>query len=170
MEEQNPYRGPDAVVAQLQGVDELAGRGTRFGAAFLDGIILLVIIVPLMYLGGYWKAAMSAAQAGQQVSIGLTLTWAAVGFLVFVLVQGFPLHASGQTWGKRVTSIKIVDLDGNKPALGRLLGLRYLPVQLVTNVPLVGPLVALVNVLLIFRADHRCGHDLIAGTRVVVAR
>jgi uncharacterized RDD family membrane protein YckC len=48
-----------------------------------------------------------------------------------------------------------------------LLGLRYLPVQLITNVPLAGPVLNLVNVLMIFRGDRRCGHDLIAGTRVV---
>ncbi|MGH8032363.1 MAG: RDD family protein [Luteimonas sp.] len=131
--------------------------------------ILLIVIGPLMYFGGYWAAAMSAAQSGQQAGIGTTLMWAAIGFLVFVLVQGIPLNATGQTWGKRITSIKIVDLAGNKPPLGRLLGLRYLQIQLVSNIPLVGPLVAIINVLLIFRGDRRCGHDLIAGTKVVRA-
>ena len=45
--------------------------------------------------------------------------------------------------------------------------MRYFPVQLVGNIPFIGPLLGIVNVLLIFRADRRCGHDLIAGTRVV---
>jgi uncharacterized RDD family membrane protein YckC len=36
--------------------------------------------------------------------------------------------------------------------------------------PFVGPLLSIVNVLLIFRDDRRCGHDLIAGTRVVKLR
>lgn len=169
MNEQNPYRGPDSTVAEVSGGDELAGRGTRLGAAIIDGIIMLVILVPLMYLGGYWQAAMTAAQAGGQVGFGTTLLWAVIGFVVFVVVQGFPLNASGQTWGKKILNIKIVDLDGNKPPLGRLLGLRYLPVGVVTNIPFIGPLAGLVNVLLIFRNDRRCGHDLIAGTRVVHA-
>jgi uncharacterized RDD family membrane protein YckC len=34
---------------------------------------------------------------------------------------------------------------------------------------MIGPVLALVDVLLIFRNDRRCGHDLIAGTRVVHA-
>jgi uncharacterized RDD family membrane protein YckC len=169
MNDPNPYRGPDSTVAQYATTDELAGRGTRLGAAILDGIILLVILVPLMYFGGYWKTAMAAAQAGSGVGIGTTLMWALIGFVVFVAVQFVPLNASGQTWGKRITKIKIVDLAGNKPPIGRLLGLRYFPMQVAANIPFVGPLIAIVNVLLIFRNDRRCGHDLIAGTKVVHA-
>ena len=48
--------------------------------------------------------------------------------------------------------------------------LRYLPVQLAGAIPLVGPIIGLVNILMIFRGDRRCGHDLIAGTRVVKAK
>lgn len=169
MDEQNPYRGPDAAVAEFSSGDELAGRGARLGAAIIDGVIMLVIVAPMMYLGGYWTAAMAAAQSGQQVGFGTQLMWAAIGFIVFAVVQAMPLNASGQTWGKKVLKIKIVDLQGDKPPLGRLLGLRYLPVQAVGLVPFIGWLVQIVNVLLIFRNDRRCGHDLIAGTRVVHA-
>ena len=169
MDEQNPYRGPDAAVAEFSSGDELAGRGARLGAAIIDFIIMLVVLLPIMYMGGYMAAATEAAQAGAQVGLGTTLMWAAIGFVIFVVIQGFPLNATGQTWGKKLLKIKIVDLDGAKPPIGRLLGLRYLPIQVVANVPLIGPVVALVNVLLIFRSDRRCGHDLIAGTRVVHA-
>ena len=169
MDEQNPYRGPDAAVAEISSSDELAGRGARLGAAIIDGIIMLVIVLPVMYMGGYMQMAMAAAQSGQKVGFGVTLMWAVIGFVIFAVVQGFPLNATGQTWGKKVIKIKIVDLDGNKPPLGRLLGLRYLPIQIVSNVPFIGPVLALVDVLLIFRNDRRCGHDLIAGTRVVHA-
>src|SRR3546814_8837546 len=91
--------------------------------------------------------------------------WAVIGFVVFAIVQAFPLNASGQTWGKKLLKIKIVDLDGGKPTLGRLLGMRYLPVQAVGVILLIGALIQIVEVLLIFRSDRRCGHDLIAGTR-----
>ena len=163
MNEQNPYGSPEAVVAEV-GDTHLAGRGERLGAAIIDTIILLVILVPLMFVGGYWQAAMSA---GGEVPLMTTLLWAAVGFAVFVVVQWVPLNANGQTWGKRMLGIRIVDMDGAKPPIGRLIGLRYLPVQVATNVPLIGMVLALVNVLLIFRGDRRCGHDLVAGTQVV---
>jgi uncharacterized RDD family membrane protein YckC len=169
MDEQNPYRGPDAAVAEFSSGDELAGRGARLGAAIIDGVILLAIVMPLMYMGGYMQAAAAAAQAGQQVPFGTMLMWAVIGFVIFAVVQGFPLNATGQTWGKKALKIKIVDLAGNKPPLGRLLGLRYLPIQIVSNVPMIGPVLALVDVLLSFRNDRRCGPDLIAGTRVVHA-
>lgn len=169
MDEQNPYRGPDAAVAEFSSGDELAGRGARLGAAIIDGIIMLAVVMPVMYMGGYMQAATAAAQAGGQVPFGTTLMWAVIGFVIFVVVQGFPLNATGQTWGKKALKIKIVDLAGSKPPLGRLLGLRYLPIQVASNVPMIGPVLALVDVLLIFRNDRRCGHDLIAGTRVVHA-
>ena len=169
MDEQNPYRGPDAAVAEFSSGDELAGRWARLGAAIIDGIIMLAVVIPVMYMGGYMQAATAAAQAGEQVPFGTTLMWAVIGFVIFVVVQGFPLNATGQTWGKKALKIKIVDLAGDKPPLGRLLGLRYLPIQVVSNVPMIGPVLALVDVLLIFRNDRRCGHDLIAGTRVVHA-
>ena len=169
MNDPNPYRSPDAAVSGGGHDDELAGRGARLGAAIIDGIIMLVILMPLMYMGGYWTQAMTAAQAGHQVALGTTLLWALVGLVVFAVVQAFPLNATGQTWGKKIVNIKIVDLAGNKPPLGRLLGLRYFPVQLIGNIPYVGGLIVLVDVLLIFRNDRRCGHDLIAGTKVVHA-
>jgi uncharacterized RDD family membrane protein YckC len=127
--------------------------------------------VPLQWFGGFWSAAMNAASNGYSLPLGTTLLWAAIGMVVFVIVQGWPLHQSGQTWGKRVLSIRIVDLDGNKPSLPRLLGLRYLLMHAVAQVPVVGLLVlVLVDPLMIFREDRRCLHDLIAGTRVGVAR
>ena len=165
MEQQNPYQAPGAVVADADMGGQLAGRGTRFGAAFLDGLILMAIIWPLMYVGGYW----SAIASGQQPGLGMQLLWIIIGMAVFVLVQGYPLHATGQTWGKRILGIRIVDLQEQKPSLGKLLGQRYLPFHVISGIPMFGPLLALVNVLLIFRGDKRCGHDLVAGTKVIKA-
>lgn len=169
MDEQNPYRGPESSDTQALPEDELAGRGTRLGAAIIDVIIMVAILLPLMYMGGYFKAAMAAAAAGSSVGHGIELMWNLIGIAVFALVQSIPLNATGQTWGKKLLKIKIVDLAGGKPPLGRLLGLRYFPVQLGSSIPFIGPVIGLVDVLLIFRGDRRCGHDLIAGTRVVHA-
>lgn len=168
MDEQNPYRSPDAVVAEVSDND-LAERGTRLGAAIVDGLILIALLLPMMFLGGYFSTAMTAAQNGQQVGFGTTLLWALIGFIVFVAVQYVPLNANGQTWGKKFLGIKIVDLAGAKPTIGSLLSKRYLPWHAGVNIPFIGPLLGLVNVLMIFRSDRRCGHDLIAGTKVVKA-
>ena len=74
---------------------------------------------------------------------------------------------TGQTWGKKLLSLKIVDLQGNKPSLADLLLKRYLPTHAIANLPCLGLIYVLVDSLMIFRADQRCVHDLIAGTRVV---
>ena len=90
-----------------------------------------------------------------------------LGFLGFVLLHGYYLKIGGQTIGKKIVGIRIADLDNNIPTLAKILGLRYLPIQVVALIPIVGVLCTLADVLFIFRQDRRCIHDLIAGTRVV---
>lgn len=137
----------------------------------IDGFIALVVTVPLMFMGGYWQAAVEAGRSGGfgLMQRGTPLLWACIGFVVFALVQGYPLHANGQTWGKKLLSIRIVDLHGNTPPLVELLLKRYLPTHAIANIPCLGIIYALVDSLMIFRQDQRCLHDLIAGTRVVRA-
>ncbi|MCY1389879.1 hypothetical protein D9M71_46890 [compost metagenome] len=53
------------------------------------------------------------------------------------------------------------------PELGNLLLKRYLVWWLLAYVPVIGVLLVMVDYLFIFRADRRCLHDLMAGTRVV---
>lgn len=169
MEDRNPYSAPEAALTPPEAAGQLADYGERLAAALIDVLLMLTITVPLMWFGGYFHAVFEAAMAGEQPPILLTLQWSGLGFLLFLLVQGYPLHRDGQTWGKRVLRIRIVDLQGGKVPLLPLLLRRYLPLQLAAVVPFIGNLLALVNVLLIFRQDRRCGHDLIAGTRVVKA-
>lgn len=171
MEQQNPYASPTSQVMEPESTapGQPAGRGVRLGAAILDTLLLLAVLLPMQWFGGYFAAAAAAGQSGHTVPWTLQLLWGGIGVAVFVVVQGWPLQAGGQTWGKRVLSIRIVDLAGEKPPLWRLLALRYLPLQIVGLIPVVGLVVPLVNPLLIFRADRRCLHDHIAGTRVVIA-
>jgi uncharacterized RDD family membrane protein YckC len=161
--EQNPYQAPTAVVSDMAMDDAaLAGRGARLGAAFIDGIIMLCLVLPVMFATGYF----AAARAGT-VGIGTLLGYATLGFVIFVIVQGHPLKSTAQTWGKRVVGIRIVHLDGTQPTIGTLLFKRYLPIQAVGIVPVLGSIAQIVDTLMIFRSDKRCGHDLIAGTKVV---
>ena len=167
MQDTNPYSSPAAAVADIApvGAQELAGRGLRLGGAIIDGLILLAILLPLMFVGGYFSGMMS----GQEPALATKLMWAVMGFVLFVLVQGYPLSQSGQTWGKKALKMKIVDLEGRQPSFATLIGKRYLPVQAIGLVPYLGGLFGLVNVLFIFGEERRCIHDLIAGTRVVMA-
>jgi hypothetical protein len=55
------------------------------------------------------------------------------------------------------------------PTLATLVGKRYCVMWLVSLLPSVGVVVNLVDDLPIFRSDRRCLHDLIAGTKVIMA-
>lgn len=164
-DQNNPYSAPNANVADVFEEMRLADRGMRFVGALIDGIILLAILVPLMFVGGYFTMVMS----GQQPGFGTQIGWGVVGIVVFIVVQGYPLKATGQTWGKKLLKMKIVDLDGKQPEFTRLLALRYLSTQVISLIPVAGGIYSLVNVLFIFGEDRRCLHDKIASTRVVMA-
>lgn len=167
MQDNNPYSAPSAAVADIApaGRQELAGRGMRLAGAIIDGLILLVILIPMMVFGGYFSGMMT----GQQPDAMTKAMWGVMGFILFVVIQGYPLSQSAQTWGKKLLKMKIVDLEGRQPSFATLIGKRYLPVQAIGLIPWIGGLFGLVNVLFIFGEERRCIHDLIAGTRVVVA-
>jgi uncharacterized RDD family membrane protein YckC len=167
--EQNPYNAPASDVAYEPpaGNNELqpADRLMRLVAALIDGLIMLAILLPMMFFGGYFAGIMQ----GKQPAFLDQAMWSVVGFIVFIVVQGVPLNASGQTWGKKALKMKIVDMQGRQPSLVHILTMRYLPTQAISLIPCVGALYALVDVLFIFGEDRRCVHDKIAGTQVVVA-
>lgn len=173
MNDPNPYQAPDAVLPPAlpdASGEVLAGRGERLGAALIDGVISLATFLPVAALTGYFGKVMEAARSGVQVSFLTTLGYGVLGMVIFLLVQGYPLAKTGQTWGKKLLWIRIADLDGGQPPFWRLIALRYLPTQAISLVPIVGGIYALVDALFIFRQDKRCLHDLIAGTRVVNVR
>ena len=165
MNEPNPYAPPKARVADPgePSSGELADRGARLGAALLDGVISIVWALPLAYAFGAFANFPNVVRLPAAKSVGL----AVLSFAAFTLVQGYFLKTTGQTIGKKIVGMRIVTLDGEVPPLGRVLGLRYLPLSIASLIPYFGGLVNLVDVLLIFRADRRCLHDLLAGTRVV---
>ncbi len=163
---ENPYAAPQASVADViqDGQLELAGRGMRLVGVIIDTVILMFLVVPLIFVSGYWQMAMS----GQQPGFGWQVGMGVAGFICFLLVNGYFLNQSGQTVGKKLLGMRIVDLNGNKPEFLRLVGLRYGVGQLIQLIPIVNFIYGLADCLFIFREDRRCIHDLIAGTRVVV--
>lgn len=159
---------PPAPEPEIREPGALAPRGVRLGAVLIDSLISIPILLPAAFASGFWQTAMSAAAKGEQVPSGMLIAWMAFSVVVFVLIQGYPLVTDGQTWGKKAVSIKIVDMQGVTPSIARL-SARYAVVLLVGSIPLIGKLASLIDILLIFRRDKRCGHDLLAGTRVVNA-
>lgn len=157
----NPYQAPSADLNEvpLQTGTELATRGERFAAAIIDTILQLIILLPLMFLAGTFNVPDSGIVSALEQA-----KWAALGLVVYVLLNGYFLHTDGQTIGKKAMSVGIVDMHGDIPPLHRILLLRQLPVVVAS---MIGNVLPIVDALFIFRSDRRCLHDLIAGTKVI---
>jgi len=166
MTEDNRYAPPHAPVSDAavhESEQELAGRGTRLGAWVIDSIILGFVLSPYAINTGYLERAMQG-----QVDMGELLQLSFVTLVGVLVLNGYLLHKYGQTIGKRLLAIRIVSaLDGQLVTLGKIFGLRYVPIQLASVIPVIGTILPIVDVLFIFREDRRCLHDLIAGTKVV---
>lgn len=163
----NPYQAPAAVLQETDSDAELepASRMSRFWAATIDGLIGLVTGLPLMMFFGVWRHLLQ----GDKPPVHMMVSYGTAAVLAYLLIHGWLLYRHAQTVGKRALDIKIVDMEGNNAPLPRIMLLRYLPVTLASTLPVVGGLITLIDILLIFRQDRRCGHDLLAGTQVVKA-
>ena len=165
MDDQNPYTPPKSELADNQPAPpelELADRGIRLLAAIIDSLIVMIVFAPVLWFAGFFKSIM-ANEVDFMFSLKVTLA----GFLVYVLVQGFPLFYWGQTWAKRLVDIRIVDMEGRQPEFWKLIVLRYGVIQAIGLIPVLGGLFGLANPLFIFGEERRCLHDRIAGTRVI---
>jgi len=139
----------------------LATRGNRWRAAVVDGVINFVV-VKLITLGVV--AAFLSGGAAQPGIIWSTLAVNIGAWLVWpVLYEGIMVNAYQATLGKRYRGIIVVRPDGSRLTAGECWN-RAIAKSLLSIVPGLG----LVDVLFIFQKDHRCLHDRIARTIVVI--
>jgi uncharacterized RDD family membrane protein YckC len=155
----NPYAPPGADLGERVAANEqLAERGTRLGAALLDGLV--GGLVPTIA----FALSMPRDPHGRPGSLGVAI---AVLWWVAVLgYQAYLLTTRGQTLGKRWLGIKLARVDGQPIGFGSAVMMRALVGQGILGMI---PIYGLVDLLFIFRDDRRCVHDLVAGTKVVVA-
>jgi len=158
----NPFAPPKAQVEDaVAATGELAGRGSRFVAALIDGIIF-----GLICLGVGMLTSVSFFDPDTPVGGSYVVAYV-LALAIFFGIQGWLLHQRSQTLGKIALGIRILRSDGSRATVGRLIGLRMLPMWLVSLVPFIGPVISLIDCLLIFRDSRRCLHDDIADTIVV---
>ena len=170
----NPFAPPRAAVDDGYTPEDsmvTAGRGARFGAMILDvlpyGAIGIVAAIAMPAYVAYTRShgGSTDGSAGLAVVGGL----AGLGLLAFMIYSASLVYLYGQTFGKKLMGIRVVRMDGSRVAFSRFFFLRYLPVALLSSIPVVGSIVALVDCVLIFRDSSRCLHDDIADTQVVTA-
>ncbi|MDF3067611.1 MAG: hypothetical protein K0R38_3212 [Polyangiaceae bacterium] len=118
--ELNPYQAPSAdvepFVGSVAGAPQ-ASRAVRFANLLIDGVCRSII--------GAVAAVMGAATDNAGLSLALSLG-SMVGFYLFFegMFQATP--------GKFITRTRVVDLDGNKPGFGQILGrtlARFVPFE-----------------------------------------
>ncbi len=158
----------------------LAERSQRFYAFFIDAIFSFGVsfLIPTIF-------SLFSIKSANILSI--------ISLLIVIIVQGNFLIKDGQTIGKRLISIRIIDAATLEvPSIKNIFVIRYLFVWQIPNflsiffinensfqvnsstqsfssseniISFVALLI-LVQTLLIFRTDRRCGHDILSGTVV----
>ena len=164
MSDENPYAPPDAEVDVVES-GELAGRGARLGGVIIDQIIVVILVLPITFFMGFWDRAAAGVDTFSDT------LWLGVASVVsYLVVHGYPLATRGQSVGKILVQTRIVSVEDDKILpFGKLIMLRYLPLWVLAQIPVVAQIFGLADALFVFRDDRRCIHDLIAGTKVIKA-
>ena len=163
-QDDNPFAPPTARIEDIiPATDELqlAERGTRLAAYIVD---ILSIVAVGMVVGFLGLTTMFFGNMGTTASAVAIMM---LGFIGFVLVNGYLLITRGQSIGKIVFGIRIVRSDGSPANAGHVLGLRYIVNWAIASIPIIGSIYSLVDSLCIFRDSRKCLHDDIADTIVV---
>ncbi len=164
MDEDHVHAPPVADLETPQEIN-LASRWARLGGSMVDGIVAIIILGPVMYFTGFWERAMTG-----DVPISDTIIYGLLGRVVYLVLNGYLLSKRGQTIGKLVVGTRIISIETNEILpLWKVFVVRYLPLAVSANLPIIGPLIVGIDSLFIFRKDKRCIHDFIAGTKVIKA-
>ena len=143
--------------------DQLAGRGRRLVATLIDMILVSALAVLLIMITGVVEHAEDFRNAMWVLYVFL------LAVLSYLILNGYWLFTRGQTIGKRLMKIAIVDnTSGERAPFWKLIGIRALFFPLLFTV--ISPFLAwlpIVDQAFVFRKNRRCVHDLAAGTSVI---
>lgn len=142
-----------------------APRFSRWLGSVIDGIILIIPILVLMFLVAFL------------LNGSILHRFFLNGFIGGILISAFALavHAAvnyvlmreGQTVGKKIMRTQVRTLDNRIPTVSEQILKRYLFQFGISALPIIGSLLGLINSLFIFGKEKRCLHDLVAGTKVI---
>ena len=163
----NPYAAPisDGAPSWQMGMDQhgvLASRGSRFVGSILDGLIYMVVVLPVMLLTVDF-GSMSAADPdviGLYAKVGIPM-------LLVAIVQWYLISTTGQSLAKKMLGMKIIKTTGEDVNFVSGVLLRNWVPAFIGSIPLINMIFPLVNALYIFGDEHQCLHDKIAGTKVI---
>jgi uncharacterized RDD family membrane protein YckC len=137
-----------------------AGVLTRFGAVFLDGIILWIVQFGLQML--ILVGIGTTAGSNPELAITMQFVLMFVSLAIGVCYETLMIGKFGATLGKMACKIKVVTADGGRVTYLRALG-RYFSKMLSGLICAIGYFMALFD-----KEEKRTLHDRICNTRVVM--
>ena len=164
---------------------ELASPGKRIIAYLINCLVGAVAYIPMIwgaYSMGSYAAAMDPENPTAIEPSGFALGMIGLGgilILAYLIFQAVLMSKTGQSLGKRIMKIKVVNEDGDNPGFAGTVAMREIVPNLVLGVvgliPFLGAIaqfgfwVACLVMLFLVDRDRRTLQDMIAKTYVVDA-
>ena len=171
-----------------EGADEmeLASPGKRSAAYLINCLIGAVAYIPMIWgavsMSGSYAAAIDPENPVQMEPSGFAMGMIGLGsvlILAFLIFQAVLMSKTGQSLGKRIMKIKVVNEDGDNPGFAGTVAMREIVPNLVLTVvgmiPFLGIIaqlgfwIACLVMLFLVDRDRRTLQDMIAKTYVVDA-
>ena len=166
------YNKENGIVEEIEAVHDvtinkysLASRWSRLGASIVDGLIMGVLLIPVMYYSGGFDGL--SDEPPTQPSFVYQLIIALIGFSFYCVINWKDLKLNGQTIGKKSLGIKVVHVDGSQPSVWALVFKRYAFFMFIPYLPLIGGVINMISMLMIFGKKKRALHDRVAKTKVI---
>ncbi|GAA5506641.1 RDD family protein [Novipirellula caenicola] len=167
----NPYAVGAAGAMPSPSSGNIAGIGKRIGGALLDGLFYMAGYIVVAVMMGLLMPAAEAGDNPAATGIGLVILLVALCImLVPFIINMVLISMSGQSLGKKIVKTRIVDRHTGIP-VGFLHGvlIRNLAFGAITGIPIIGGVIALVDIGFLFSENHETLHDKLAQTLVVEA-
>ena len=171
-----------------EGADEmaLASPGKRIAAYLINCLIGSVAYIPMIWgavsMSGSYAAAIDPENPVQMEPSGFAMGMIGLGsvlILAYLIFQAVLMSKTGQSLGKRIMKIKVVNEDGDNPGFAGTVAMREIVPNLVLTVvgmiPFLGIIaqlgfwIACLVMLFLVDRDRRTLQDMIAKTYVVDA-
>jgi uncharacterized RDD family membrane protein YckC len=140
-------------------VRQYAGIGARFGAMFIDGLIVNIPMMGVLIFFAVF-AAMSTAKTQSEPPFWINFISIPFMFVSFFYEALMLQYKKGQTLGKMAVKVKVVRVDGSDISSGQAWGRAGM--RLVLGCFWIADYIPA-----FFTQDKTTLHDMVAGTRVV---
>jgi uncharacterized RDD family membrane protein YckC len=137
-----------------------AGFWIRFGARFIDGILLGVINIVIAFIMGI---GLFRGSYTSHPAVSMQLLGNLIGMVIAMTYETWFLGRYGATLGKMACDLRVVRADGSPLTYGRGCG-RYFATWLSGLTLCIGYIIAA------FDSQKRALHDHVCGTRVIRKR